>query len=114
MNKLKLSQNLLYVGLGYSLFSNLYFLSSFLINRTESYNFGFWFISTNWVFPFLFVSAGLLFTYLRFQKNNIKANWGLLIVLLYVFITTIMATVNIFRYWEYLDRRIVFILDIFG
>ena len=61
--------------------------------------FGYWDFLWIWVFPTLFLSVGLLFTYLRFQKNNIKANWGLLLVLLYIVITT---AIRLFREFEFM------------
>jgi TM2 domain-containing membrane protein YozV len=103
MTKLKLSQNLLYVCLAPSLVLRLSAIYS-LYAIYESFGeildtFGYWYFIRIWVFPLLFLSSGLLFTYLRFQKNSLKANWGLLLVLLYIVITLGVRLVDEIRFF---------------
>jgi TM2 domain-containing membrane protein YozV len=61
--------------------------------------------------------AGLFLTYVRFQKNYLKANWGLLVVALYIFIILAMQTFNLIRfgyfYWEFIPFSLIPSIAIF-
>ena len=111
MNKLILSRNILFLALGFDLVSSAYYLFEFLSSRTEdSYSYSLGQIIRFWVIPYLFIFAGLFLTYVRFQKNYLKANWGLLVVALYFFIVLASQTFNLIFYAEYFWRWFAFIL----
>ena len=102
MNKLILSRNILFLALGFDLVSSAYYLFEFLSSRTEdSYSYSLGQIIRFWVIPYLFIFAGLFLTYVRFQKNYLKANWGLLFVALYIFISLAIETYNLIFYVGY-------------
>ena len=107
MNKLILSRNILFLALGFDLVVRIYYLSDMLSSRTEdSYSYGLGEIIRYFVIPYLFIFAGLFLTYVRFQKNYLKANWGLLVVALYIFITLAMEIFNMIR-WQYFNWQFI-------
>ena len=118
MNKLILSRNILFLALGFDLVSSAYYLFEFLSSRTEdSYSYSLGQIIRFWVIPYLFIFAGLFLTYVRFQKNYLKANWGLLVVALYIFIVLAMQTFDLiiydYFYWQFIPFTLIPSIAIF-
>jgi len=118
MNKLILSRNILFLVLGFNLVSETYNLSAILSSRTEdSYSFSLGQIIRFWVIPYLFIFAGLFLTYVRFQKNYLKANWGLLVVALYFFIVLAKHTFDLIKYdyfyWQFIPFTLIPSIAIF-
>ena len=113
MNKLILSRNILFLAIGFILVVRTYYLSEVLLSsRTEdSYSYGLGEIIRYYIIPYLFMFAGLFLTYVRFQKNYLKANWGLLVVALYIFIILAMEIFDMIRlqyfYWEFIPFTLI-------
>lgn len=108
MNKLILSRNILFLALGLKLVVITYYLSAMLSRRTEDPLYSWGEIIWYWFFPYLFIFAGLVLTYVRFQKNYLKANWGLLVLALYIFIDLVVEIFNLFIYWYFYWQFIPF------